>query len=431
MRSVPEGWPRTPSPRDVFRIPGYVAFWSAYTVSGFGTYVTTLALQVLVVESLHGTATDVGLLNAARWLPYLFFGLVAGALVDRRRRKPILVGTDLARGILLLAIPLLYALGWLNLVVLIVFVAFFGMFSLFGDAASQSFLPRIVAKQDLLAAHARADQSDAVAQTSGPLVAGGLVTLLGAPVAVLADAVSYLFSALAISRIRVAEPAERSDASLRNLRVEIAEGLRWVYRHRVLAPMAIGSHVWFLSNSVLGTVFVAFVLLELRLSAFELGITLAAAGVAGLLGSTFSTRFGMRWGAGRAVIICNSLMSIAWAIIAVVPTGSGQKWFVILVLAAGQALYGLALGLSNANEMGYRQAVTPDHLQGRMNTTIRSANRAMIVVGAPAGGLLAVSIGYQPTLWIAIGGFVVAAVFLAASPFRSARHGDAAQDRLH
>ncbi len=417
------------NPRDVFRIPGYLAFWSAYTVSGFGTYITTLALQVMVLDSLRGTATDVGLLNAARWLPYLFFGLLAGALVDRRPRKPVLVGTDLARGILLLAIPVLYAAGRLNLVVLIVFVAFFGVFSLFGDAASQSFLPRIVARRDLLAAHARADQSDAVAQTSGPLVAGGLVTLLGAPFAVLADAVSYLFSALAISRVRVVEPREISGTSLRGLRAEIAEGLRWVYRHRVLAPMAVGSHVWFLASSMLGTVFVSFVLLELRLSPFELGITLAAAGVAGLLGSSFSNRFGMRWGAGRAVIICNCLMSVGWAIIAVVPTGNGQKWLVIPLLAAGQAVYGLALGLSNANEMGYRQAVTPDHLQGRMNTTIRSANRAMIVVGAPAGGLLAVSIGYQPTLWIGIAGFAAAALLLAASPFRSARHGDAVQGK--
>jgi MFS family permease len=408
-----------------------LAFWSAYTVSGFGTYITTLALQVLVIDALGGTATDVGFLNAARWLPYLAFGLVAGALVDRRPRKPVLVGTDLARGILLLAIPVLYVAGQLNLVVLILFVGFVGLFSLFGDAASQSFLPRIVGKSDLLPAHARADQSDAVAQTSGPLVAGGLVTLLGAPFAVLADAVSYFFSALAISRIRVIEPRETSGMSLRGLRSEISAGLRWVYRHRVLAPMAVGSHVWFLSNSMLGTVFVSFVLLELRLSPFELGIMFAAAGAAGLLGSSFSTRFGMRWGAGRAVIICNGMMSIAWAIVAVVPTTSAQKWLVIFFLAAGQALYGLALGLSNANEMGYRQAVTPDHLQGRMNTTIRSANRAMIVVGAPAGGLLAVSIGYQPTLWIGIAGFVAAALLRAASPFRSARHGDAVQGRSH
>ena len=414
-------------PQDVFRIPGYLAFWSAYTVSGFGTYVTTLALQVLVLQTLHGTAADVGLLNAARWLPYLLLGLIVGALVDRRRRKPILIGTDLARAVLLGAIPILYIAGWLNTAVLIVFVALFGVFSLFGDAASQSFLPRIVPKRSLSAAHARTDQSDAVAQTSGPLVAGGLITLAGAPIAVLVDAVSHLFSALAISRIHLDETRQEGAGQSRGLRAEIAEGLRWVYRHRVLGPMAIGSHGWFLFNSMLGTVFVSFALLDLHLSAVQFGITLAAAGIAALVGSSYSTRVGLRWGAGRTVILCDALMVVAWAVIAVVPTGHGPIWVVIAILAVGQALYGLALGLSNANEMGYRQLVTPDRLQGRMNTTIRSANRAMIVIGAPLGGFLAVAIGYQPTLWIAIAGFVVVTVFLAASPFRHARHSDAAQ----
>ena len=414
-------------PQDVFRIPGYLAFWSAYTVSGFGTYITTLALQVLVLQTLHGTAADVGLLNAARWLPYLLLGLIVGALVDRRRRKPILIGSDLARAVLLGAIPILYIAGWLNSAVLIVFVAFFGVFSLFGDAASQSFLPRVVPKRSLLAAHARTDQSDAVAQTSGPLVAGGLVTLAGAPLAVLVDAVSYLFSALAISRIHVDETRQEGAGQSRGLRSEIAEGLRWVYRHRVLGPMAIGSHGWFLFNSMLGTVYVSFALLDLHLSAVQFGITLAAAGIAALVGSSYSTRVGLRWGAGRTVILCDALMVVAWAVIAVVPTGHGPIWVVIAILAVGQALYGLALGLSNANEMGYRQLVTPDRLQGRMNTTIRSANRAMIVIGAPLGGFLAVAIGYQPTLWVAIAGFVVVTIFLAASPFRYARHSDGAE----
>ena len=411
-------------PQDVFRIPGYLAFWSAYTVSGFGTYITTLALQVLVLQTLHGSAADVGLLNAARWLPYLLLGLIVGALVDRRRRKPILIGSDLARAVLLGAIPILYIAGWLNTAVLIVFVAVFGVFSLFGDAASQSFLPRIVPKRSLSAAHARTDQSDAVAQTSGPLVAGGLVTLAGAPIAVLVDAVSYLFSALAISRIHVDDTRQDDARQSRGLRAEIAEGLRWVYRHRVLGPMAIGSHGWFLFNSMLGTVYVSFALLDLHLSAVQFGITLAAAGIAALVGSSYSTRVGLRWGAGRTVILCDALMVVAWAVIAVVPTGHGPVWVVIAILAVGQALYGLALGLSNANEMGYRQLVTPDRLQGRMNTTIRSANRAMIVIGAPLGGFLAVAIGYQPTLWVAIAGFVVVTIFLAISPFRDARHSD-------
>ena len=405
--------------RDVFRLPGYLAFWTAYSVSSFGTYITTIALQVLVVLTLGGSAVDVGLVNGARWLPYLLFGLVIGALVDRRRRKPILVGADFARALLLGAIPALWALGWLTLPVLIAFVAVFGFFALVGDAASISFLPRLIPRDYLLPAHARTDQSDAVAQTSGPLVAGGLVTLLGAPIAVVADAASYLVSGVLVSRIRVTEPAPTVGERSR-LIPDIREGLNWVYRHRTLTPMAIGSHGWFLFNAMLTTVFVPFALLELRLTAFELGVALAAAGVAGLVGSSISARLGRRWGAGRTVIACNSVMAVGWAVIAIAPAGA----LVIVVLALGQALYGFGLGLSNANEMGYRQAITPDRLQGRMNTTIRSVNRAMIVVGAPLGGFLAVGIGYRAALWVAIGGFLAVVVYLALSPFRLARHGD-------
>jgi hypothetical protein len=129
---------------DVFGHPGFLGYWTAETVSGFGTYVTTVALQVLVVVTLHGSATDVGLLNASRWLPYLPFGLVAGALVDRRRRRPVLVGTDLGRAVLLGLIPLLWLLAALTLPVLLGFVALFGVLSLLNDAASQSFVPRLV-----------------------------------------------------------------------------------------------------------------------------------------------------------------------------------------------------------------------------------------------------------------------------------------------
>lgn len=136
-------------------------------------------------------------------------------------------------------------------------------------------------------------------------------------------------------------------------------------------------------------------------------------------------RLGLRWGAGQTVIAGRVLEAVAWATIAAVPAGGDHAHgLVIALVAAGQFLYGLGSGIENANEMGYRQAVTPDELQGRMNTTMRSVNRAMIVVGAPVGGLLADAIGYRPTLWIAITGFAVVVVVLAASPFRHARHGD-------
>jgi MFS family permease len=413
----------TSRPTDVFRLPGFLSFWAADTVSGFGSYVTSLALQVLIIVTLKGTATDVGLVNASRWLPYLLFGLVMGALVDRRRRKPILVATDLARAALLAAIPDLWWLGDLNITALMTFVAGFGVLTLLNDAASQSFLPRLVPSSALLAANARIDQGGTVSQTTGPLLAGALVSLLGAPLAVLVDAASYLFSGVVLAGLRVAEPAPTEVRQRLNLGREIGEGLRWVYRHRTLAPFALSTHGWFLFNAVFGTVFAPFVLLGLRLTPFELGVALAAAGVAGLLGATLATRLGRSWGAGWAVIGCRALSPLACVVIALVPA-AGSHGAMVAVLALGQGISGFGLGASNANEMSYRQAVTPDVLQGRMNTTMRSLNRAMIVVGAPIGGLLADRIGYRLTLWVAAAGFVIAAIALAASPFRHARHGE-------
>ncbi len=425
-----------PPPRDVFRHLGFLRFWSAETVSGFGDYVTVLALQVLVVVVLSGTAVDVGLLGASRWLPYLLFGLVVGVLVDRRRRRLVLVATDLGCAILLALVPLLWWLGWLSLPVVLVIVFGFGTLTLVGDSASQSFLPRLVPRSDLLAANARLDQSGAIAQTTGPVLGGALVSALTAPLAILADVATYLASALAISRIRVDEPASERGAR-RSLFAELAEGLRWVYRHRMLAPLAIAMHVWFLFNSILGTVFVAFVLLSLHLDALHLGITLAAAGVGALLGSLSSTRLGIRWGAGHAAIVANLLMPLGWIVIAAAPAigiavdgagaGAGAVVTVVVVLCLGQFVYGLGMGLENANTLGYRQAVTPDALQSRMNTSIRSVNRAMIVVGAPIGGILAETIGYREALWIGVAGFLVVALALALSPFRRARHGDSAR----
>jgi predicted MFS family arabinose efflux permease len=241
---------------------------------------------------------------------------------------------------------------------------------------------------------------------------------------VLVDAASYLFSGLTLAALRVAEPKTTVDRGRGDLRREIAEGLRWVYGHRMLAPLAIGTHGWFLFNSVFNTVFTPFALVGLRLTPFELGIALAATGLMGLVGSALAAPIGRRWGAGTAVVGCHALTPLACAVVALAPA-RGDHTLVVAVLALGQGLYGLSLGAENANSLGYRQAVTPDALQGRMNTTMRSLNRAMIVIGAPLGGLVADRIGYRPTLWIAVAGFALVAAGLALSPFRQARHGDA------
>ncbi|HTZ42716.1 MAG TPA: MFS transporter [Jatrophihabitans sp.] len=395
---------------------GFRPFWTAATVSSFGTYVTTLAIQVLVVLTLHGGAAEVGLVSAARWLPYLLFGVLAGVFVDRVRRRPVLVTTDLVRCLLLVAVPALAVSHRLTLATLMAFMAAFGTMSLANDAASQSFLPRLVPPRLLTRANARLDQSDAVAQTSGPALAGGLVSLLTAPWAVLIDAASYLASGLLLLRVRAVEPPSRQ-LSLRGVRGEAAEGLRWLYRHRTLAPYVLSTHGWFLVNAIAGAALPLFALRTLGLSPFGLGLALAAAGGGGLLGALNAAVLGARFGAGCIVVASIAGNGAAWAIIASGWHGPAG-W---MVFGTGEFLLGLTMGTANANEMGYLQSVTPDHLQGRSNATRRSINRAMIVIGAPLGGVLADTVGYRPVLCAAAAGFALVAVALAVSPYRHAR----------
>ncbi|HEX8092235.1 MFS transporter [Jatrophihabitans sp.] len=406
---------------DLRSSPGFRPFWAAATVSAFGTYVTTLAVQVLVVLTLGGGAAEVGLVSAARWLPYLLFGVFAGVFVDRARRRPVLVTTDFVRGILLVAIPALATVHHLSLVVLVAFMIVFGLASLANDAASQSFLPRLVPPGLLTRANARLDQSDAVAQTSGPALAGGLISLLSAPWAVLVDAASYFASGLLVMRVPVTEPPSRR-FSLRGVRGEAVDGLRWVYRHPTLGPYVLSTHGWFVFNAIASATLPLFALRTMGLSPFGLGLALAAGGVGGLLGALSAAALGARFGAGRIVIASIAGNGMAWAVIA----AAGHGWSGWVVFGVGEFLLGLTMGTANSNEMGYLQAITPDHLQGRSNATRRSVNRAMIVIGAPLGGVLADALGYRPMLYAAAVGFALVSASLAISPYRHARLDDPA-----
>lgn len=397
-------------------------FWWAEAVSGFGTAITLLALQTLVVVTLQGGAVQVGWLNSARWLPYLVLGLVVGALVDRARR-PVMVATDLTRAVLLATIPLAWALDRLTFTLLLLVVIMFGTVSLINDAASMSFLTRLVPRAQLQRAHARIDGAAAVAQTAGPAVAGALIRLVGAPLAVLVDAVSYLFSAIVVASLRSvpeAPPGKPAVAGLGGLAGEIGEGARWVYGGSGLRRLAVATHVWFAAQAVLLVVVVPYALLQLRLSPFQLGLVFAVAGVGALIGATLSTAVGNRLGTGGAVICSYAVSAVgvlAMLAAGLTPTG----WAAAGVLAAGQLCHGWAMGLSNSHEMSYRQVLTPDGLQARTNTTMRSLNRAVVVIVSPLAGLMADRLGFSSALVAAVAIFTTSALLLTLSPFRRAR----------
>ncbi|MBM7829378.1 MFS family permease [Agromyces cerinus] len=417
-----------PRSREVLRVPAFALFWSATTIRAFGSAIAGVAFQVLIVTVLNATPIEISILSALGVVPYLFLGLIVGALMDRWRRQRTLIITSVGRAIVLGSIPVLLLLDALTFWSLAGVMLTLGVLTLFADSAAQPLLPNLVPRSSLVMANARLGQSETVAGTAGPALGGALFTLLGAPILFAFDAVINAVSAVLQSRISVQEAAPQPRPRGRHIGHDIVEGLRYTYRHRTLRPLALSIHIWFLANSIVSTVFAVFVLRELDLAPGAFGVALAFGGVGGFLGALFAPRIGMRLGAGRAILLGRALAIVPWLALAVLPIDASTDLGVLMpVVSAAQFVFGLSTGIEDANDTGYRQAVAPDAIQGRMNSTIRTVNRVVFFLGALLTGLLATLLGYQSTFGVAAIIFTVAALVVAVSPLRSARHEDAAE----
>jgi len=420
------GEPTSRRSREVLSLRPFALFWSATTIRAFGSAIAGVAFQVLIVTVLNATPVEISVLSALGVLPYLFLGLIVGALMDRWRRQRTLVVTSIGRAIVLASIPVLLLLDALTIWSLAVIMVALGVLVLFAHSAEQPLLPRIVPRDSLVMANARLGQSDTVASTAGPALGGALLNLLGAPLLFAFDALINAVSAILQSRIKVDEAKPQPRAAGRHIGHDIAEGMRYTYRHRTLRPLAISVHLWFFGNSIVATLFGVFVLRELDVPPWAFGITLTAAGVGGFLGALFAPRIGARLGAGRAILLGRALVVLPWLALAVLPlTASTALVILVAVVSAAQFVYGLSMGIEDANDTAYRQAVAPDAIQGRMNSTIRTMNRIVFFFGALLAGALATYLGYAVTFGIAAAIFATAAVVVLVSPLRTARHDDA------
>lgn len=413
--------------REVLRDPAFALFWSATSIRAFGGSIAGVAFQILIVTSLAASPFEIGVLSALSVVPYLFLGLVVGALMDRWRRQRTLIFTSIGRAVVLGAVPVLLLVDALDFWSLAIVILMLGVLTLFADSAAQPFLPHIVPRSSLVMANARLGQSETVAGTAGPALGGALLNLLGAPFLFAFDAAINAVSAVLQSRIRVDEARPLPRASGRHIGHDIVEGMRYTYRHRTLRPLALSVHIWFLANSIVATVFAVFVLRELDLEPWAFGLALACGGVGGFLGALFAPALGRRLGAGRAILLGRLLVILPWVALAVAPVSAASGLALLLpLISVAQFVYGLSMGIEDANDIGYRQAAAPDAIQGRMNSTIRTMNRVIFFFGALLAGVLATVLGYPLTLGVAAVIFAVAAAVVGLSPLRRARHEDAA-----
>lgn len=409
---------RTPAAAEPLRRPSFRTFWAASTVGVLGLSITTLAVDVLVIQELEASEVEVGVVRAAQFMPYLLIGLVAGVLVDRWRRRPTLMVSHLAQGLLLLLLPTLWWFDALTVSVVAAVLLVAGTFAVFAAAAEQSLLPDLVPRHLLVVANARLGQSMTVAQSAGPPLAGALVAWFNVSSVLVLGGLSRVVAAWMISRIPDEEPTPEVRPRL-TLGRDIVSGLKFIYRHRTLAPLAISTHIWFLANSIAMTILGLFVLRDLGLTAAEYGLVLAATGAGGFLGALSAPWFGRRIGEGNAIILGRLLCTTAWLAMCLTPQSADSG--TLLFVCSAQLLYGFAMGLEDPNEMGYWQTLTPREMLGRANATRRSANRSTAVAGALLGGLLAAALGYRGTLIVVTAVFMVASLVIVLSPLRGTR----------
>lgn len=388
---------------------------SGAAVSQIGAQVTVVALPLVAVIELDASPMEVGLLTAAETAAFLLVGLPAGAWVDRMRRLPLLIRTDVVRAVTMLSLPLAAWAGALTMAQLYVAALITGVATVFFDIAHQSYLPGLLPREQLVAGNGALETARSSAQVAGPGLGGALVQLLGAPVALLADAIGYLVSALFLRGIRAREPRPAPVVGV-PLRAQVAEGLVFVLRHPVLRMIACATGIANFFSAMLMSVQTVFLVRELDLPPGVLGLMLSASAVGGLAGALCAGPLARAVGQARVIwlsTVVTGPFALLWP---VAGHGAAAVWFAI---ASAAVFFGAVV--YNVAQVSFRQLLCPDALLGRMNATLRFMVWGTMPLGALLGGAVASAAGPRAAVWVCAAGFLLVPLPLLLSPLRRLR----------
>jgi MFS family permease len=374
---------------DWFRV-----FWWGQSVSEFGDRISELALPLIAVAVLHAGARQTALLTALIWLPNTVAPVV-GAWVDSRvRKRLLLVGADVLRAAALLSLPVAYGMDGLGLTQLYVVGAVTGVGQTVFDVTYPTFFVTLIPRSGYVAANSKLNTTRSASFVVGPAVGGALIQAATAPVAVAADAISFLFSAGMIGRIRATEIPPASDAHL-PLRTRMATGARYIFRHAILrASLACSTTMNFFMYAA-QAIIILFASRTLGLSAGTIGLSLGAGAVGGLVGAVVARRAVAVIGLGRTIMLGAALYPSPLILLA---AAGGARWRSALLLGATEFLSGLGVMFFDIGNNSLRAAVTPDSLRSRISGAYSAINYGCRPVGALVGGWLAAGVGMRPTL---------------------------------
>jgi len=330
-----------------------------------------------------------------------------------------MIAGDLGRAIALGSIPVAFALDGLTIWQLYLVGFVNGCLTVFFDVAYQSYLPSVVARDQLIEGNSKLEISRSASQILGPGIAGVLIGALRAPFAIIVDTLSYLWSAASVFLIRCPEPPiaphdEAAHGQKPSMRQEIAAGLRYVSGHRWLRPIAATTGIANFFGSLAASILILYLVRERHLTAEAIGFAFSVGSAGVLLAALTTERLTARAGVGRMLILTSIGFSLAGLPVPVAPDA-----LIVPAVAASGFLFGYGGVAWGINQMSLRQAITPPAMQGKMNATMRFISWGATPIGAIAGGALGSAIGLSPAVWVGAVGGMVAFVPVAASSVRS------------
>jgi MFS family permease len=392
--------------------PNFRRFFIGQSVSLLGDQITAIALPLTAVLALHASAGQMGALTTAYLVPNLLLSLHAGAWVDRRgRRREVMLATDVGRALLIGSVPVAYAFGHLTWTQLYVVAFLTGSLSVFFYVAYGAMIQMLVPREDYVQANSLVHGSRAFSFLAGNSVGGVLVQLLRGPYALGADAVSFLWSALFLKRMRLDEPPGAPPES-----GGLTAGARWIRANAVIRAELLGVGTLNFFNFIFFALFVLYATRHLHVSPAALGLVLGAGSVGTLGGSFVTARIGRRIGVGRTFTLGCFLFP---APLILVPLAAGPHWFVLVLLFCSEFASGIGLMLLDIMAGTISAGLIPQALRSRVSGAFMVVNYGVRPLGTSVGGVLGSTLGLRPTLWIATVGALAGLLWILPSPIMS------------
>jgi MFS family permease len=398
----------------LWRNADFVKLWIGQTISNAGSGITSVALPLTAVLALSATPAQMGILNALDGVAVLLIGLLAGVWVDRLRRRPVLIATDLGRALLLGSIPLAAFLHVLRIEQLYIVGALTGILTTFFNVADESFLPELIPQQDLVEGNSKLGASDSLAEITGPAVAGPLVQVVGGPLAILFDAVSFLCSALCIGLIGKPESPPLRSEQQQGFWPEITEGVRLIMGNPLLRALAGSASIFNFFGNFIGVLYILYIIRELGIAPIFVGFLIAMGGISALIGALVAQRVVQRLGLGPTIGVALFIYGVTGLL---TPLAHGPVVLALSLLFLAQ-LGDASVSIYFIAEISLRQAIIPNHLLGRVNSSMQFLTRGLGPLGALLAGILGGVLGVRLTLLIGVLGVTASGLWLLFSPVR-------------